>query len=101
MTRTVLATVRWTDQLYKQRFNHRLSIPSDAKYCPIILFLGQKLSDDELWNAVIIFKKKNLDGSYLVELSYLSEIAPAEHLASGNKFELFDGPNKVAQGVII
>lgn len=101
MTKNVLATVKWTDQLYGQRFDQRFSVPSNAKYCPLILFSDQKLSDDALWNAIIVFKEKNSDGSYLVELSYLSELAPVEHFVSGNEFALFDGPNKVAQGAVL
>ena len=97
MTKTVLATIKWIDPLRGQRF----VVPSDAKYSPTILFSDQKLSDEEICNAIKKKKKRNPDGSILAELSYLSEFAPIYHLTSGNKFTLFEGPHKVAQGVIL
>lgn len=97
MTKTVLATIKWIDPLRGQRF----VVPSNAKYGPIVRFSDQKLSDEGSWSAIIVFKKRNPDGSVLAELSYLSEFAPIYHLASGNTFELFEGPHKVAQGVIL
>lgn len=97
MTKTVLATIKCIDPLRGQRF----IVPSNAKYSPTILFSDQKLSDEEIWNAILVFKKRNPDGSILEELSYLSEFAPVERLASGNTFTLFEGPHKVAQGVIL
>lgn len=97
MTKTVLATIKCIDPLRGQRF----IVPSNAKYGPTILFSDQKLSDEEIWNAILVFKKRNPDGSILAEISYLSEFAPVERLASGNAFTLFEGPHKVAQGVIL
>ncbi len=97
MTKTVLATIKFIDPLRGQKF----IVPSNAKYGPIIRFSDQKLSDEGSWSAILVFKKRNPDGSILAELSYLSELAPVEHLASGNTFELFEGPHKVAQGVIL
>ena len=67
MTKTVLATIKWIDPLRGQRF----VVPSSAKYGPIIRFSDQKLSDEGSWSAIIVFKKRNPDGSVLAELSYL------------------------------
>lgn len=97
MKKTVFATIKFIDPLRGQKF----IVPSNAKYGPIIRFPDQKLSDEGSWSAILVFKKRNPDGSILAELSYLSEFAPIYHLTSGNKFTLFEGPHEVAHGVII
>ena len=97
MTKTVFATIKFIDPLRGQKF----IVPSNAKYGPIIRFSDQKLSDEGSWSAILVFKKRNPDGSILAELSYLSELAPIYHLTSGNKFTLFEGAHEVAHGVII
>lgn len=97
MEKTVFATIKGTEP----RFAERFVAPSSAKYGPIILFPDQKLTDDDVWSSLILFKEKHADGSYLVELSYLSEAAPFERLVSGKTFSLFEGAHKVAEGVIL
>lgn len=83
MEKTVFAAIKGTEP----RFAERFAAPSNVKYGPIIRFPDQRLTDDGAWSSLIFFKKKHADGSYLVELSYLSDAAPFERLVSGHTFQ--------------
>lgn len=96
MKTVVDAKIQWVNSEYGQRF----AVPSEAKYCPIIIFDNQP-NDGFAWGAVILFKKRDSDGSCLTELTYLSESAPFERLTPGNTFTLFEGNKKVAHGIVL
>lgn len=77
-------------------------------YTPIIVFEGQyskpiwaeNHSNVPLWSS-IIFNEKIEDVQSISSVTYLSEFAPYHLLKAGAKFDLFEGREKVAEGIII
>ncbi len=72
-------------------------------YSPIIIIKGQYLGDwqnQPLWSS-IIFNDEISGKESIAKLTYLADEAPYELLQVGAEFELFEGPNKVASGVIL
>ena len=90
----VSAKIQWLDKMYGERF----SVPSDIKYCPIIVFDDHE--DQELWSATITFEKQDAEGDIWIKLTYLSDSAPFELLEKGRTFCLLEGNKKVAKGRI-
>jgi len=90
------ASIKWLSHEQGGRQN---PMPGNIKYRPIIVFPGIKT--DGSWSADIVTGDLKNGYDALIDLSFLSPIAPFELLIPGAEFELYEGPRLVAKGNIL
>ncbi|MCB9654691.1 MAG: hypothetical protein H6729_11235 [Deltaproteobacteria bacterium] len=78
--------------------------PSGPIYTTVAKF--EQLADrwpDEAWSVVIEFEEGSADAQrrMVVEMHMLVEAAPEELLVPGSRFQLFEGAQCVACGIVI
>lgn len=106
--KTVKAQIKWLFDI--QRIPPVISEENRKKhlsYSPIIIIKGQYISEEPyvfnkypVWSSVIFNDQINKNES-LATLTYFAETAPFQLLIPGVEFYLYEGPNKVAEGIII
>ena len=74
-------------------------MPKNTKYCPIIVFPGEKM--DGTWSAEILTDSVNDNNESTIDISFLFPDAPFDLLKPGAKFELYEGKKLVARGVMV
>lgn len=77
----------------------RKNIPAGSQYAPVAKF--EELS--EVWSVVLNFEgAPDSEGNSCADLRFLvEENAPKQVLYLGSRFELYEGPKRVATGQII
>ena len=90
------AHVSWVSYDKGGREKH---MPANAKYCPIIVFPGEKMNGT--WSAEILVKSVIDNNESTIDISFLFDDAPFELLKPGADFELYEGSKLVAKGVMV
>lgn len=78
----------------------RRKIPSGDKYAPIIKIVNPMFKTDDFWSVFVVNKVFLNENETLSLLEYLSTDAP-DNLSKDVEFILYEGPKKVAQGIIL
>ena len=81
----------------------RAAPPTGPRYSTVARF--ERIRDlwpREAWSIVLtITDPAEADGAMVARIRLLSEEAPAELLAAGSRFELFEGARRVATGEVL
>ena len=95
-SRCVEVLIKWEN---KQISNPEIP-PEGIRFCPQITF------DDEpnsmpMWTAEVFIRSWSDNASCYAEFRYLFNDAPTYYLKRGKRFELYDGPIKIATGEVL
>lgn len=77
-------------------------VPAGPRYSTVARF-RQKGGEwaESMWSVVADFRSPAKDNSVLADVRFLVDDAPEELLFPNNRFELWEGPHKVAEGEVV
>jgi hypothetical protein len=76
--------------------------PAGPTYSTVCHFEEDENWHEVSWSLVLDFEKRFKDPRLLLaRVRFLSDDAPHRLLHNGSRFELFEGPKRVAKGIII
>ena len=80
----------------------RERLPAGPQYSTVARFEDDPRWPREAWSVVVEFER-NFNGGRctLASVRFLSASGPGELLEQGNRFELLEGGNRVAKGVVL
>ena len=97
MSRSKLAILRWK----AQSEGGRKALPTGATYSTAARFEGEGESWlNKTWSLVVEFVEPPNWNSHRVRICFLAEDAPMDLISSGRRFELMEGIQCVADGVV-
>ena len=103
MEKKFKARIKW---LSKEQGGRQTGLPYGDKYAPIIRITKQKftsiyyLDEEGKWSLLVNNQEIFSEFETIAEVKYLSEKAP-DNLEKDVEFELYEGSNLVAKGVIL
>ncbi|EAM2866277.1 hypothetical protein AHS81_21460 [Salmonella enterica] len=77
----------------------RKSIPREGKYYSVSRFPEDEAWQSNAWSVVFELKKKKVEGQIIVSygtVDFLMDKAPKERMEKYDRFEIYEGPKKVA-----
>ena len=76
--------------------------PTGPRYATVARFEDDPKWPHEAWSVIVQFRKSFRDGRYVHgSVEFLADAAPRHLLKEGSRFELLEGPRRVAKGVIL
>lgn len=98
MTRSSRAMISWlpSDKGGRQQ------PPTGPRYVTVVRFEDDPQWSQGMWSLVVEFDRVFAGGRYaLATIRFAMDEAPHQLLQEGNRFELLEGPRRVAKGVVL
>lgn len=82
----------------------RKSIPLEGKYYSVSRFPEDEAWQSNAWSVVFELKKQKIEGEIIVSygtVDFLMDTAPKERMEKYDRFEIYEGPKKVADVLLL